>query len=159
MSIIFLVFQNLKEFLTNSISAESSHGRIENLLWKIPTGDKLHVMKLPARLFLAVLMVSIGSFTPFMSAGTLPTDSRSSNCCASMNTDACHRCPTTMEVTTSTVGSSCCATQSSCCTLYFTRATPFFTSMHLIATVGVGDERGTTRAERPPVPPPRTRFS
>jgi hypothetical protein len=60
-----------------------------------------------------------------------------------------------MSETTSGFASSCCTTQSACLALYFSKATPFSTSVHLLGLIGVSDERATTRAERPPVPPPR----
>jgi hypothetical protein len=133
--------------------------QIENILWKVLAGDKLKPMKLPARLFLAVLTLSIGSLTPIAPPQMSLADWHTSDRCTSVNTGRCHSCPTTMDETTSASASPRCATQSSCCALYFTRATRFFADMHLIGTVGVRNERVTTRAQRPPVPPPRGAFS
>ena len=132
---------------------------IENLLWKALRSDKLRAMKLPARLLLAVLTLSIGFLTPIVSPQTTLTNSQTSDRCASVNTGRCHGCPTSMGESTSAFGSSCCTTQSGCCALYFTRATPFSSRMQLIGRVGVRDEVVTTRVERPPFPPPRTLFS
>ena len=136
-----------------------SRGRIENLLWKDPTGDKLQAMKPPAGLFLAVLTLGIVALTPIVPPQMSLEDSHTSDCCATMNTGRCHSCPMPIGETSSTLGGSCCATQSACCTLYFARPAVFSTSMLLLGTVRVSDERVTTRAERPPVPPPRALFA
>jgi hypothetical protein len=157
MSIIFLVFQNLKEFLQKS--AGESQPQIKNLLWKVPASDKLPAMKLPARLLLAALALSISFLTPIGSPQTTLANPQASDRCASVNTGRCHSCPRSMGESSSAFGSSCCATQSGCCALYFMRATSFSSRMQLIGTVGVCDEAVTTRVERPPVPPPRTLFS
>ena len=133
---------------------------IENLFWKAPRSDKLRAMKLPARLLLAVLTLSIGFLAPIVSPQTTLTNPQTSDRCASINMGRCHACPTSMGESTSAFGSSCCGTQSACCALYFTRATQFSSRMQLIGRVGVRDEVVTTRVERPPVPPPRrTLFS
>jgi len=116
-------------------------------------------MKLPARFFLAVLTLSIGVLTPIAAPPVSLADSNVSDCCVKVDAGRCHGCPTNMTETTSTFGPSCCTTQSTCCLLYFTRVTPFFARMQLIGTVGVNDERVTTRTRRPPVPPPRGAFS
>ena len=129
--------------------------QIENFLWKVLAGDKLKPMKLPARLLLAALTLSIGALSPIVSPQNFLQNSDSSNCCASMSAGTCHRCPGTMGETTSAFASSCCVTQSACCALYLTKTTPFSTSMDLLCVVGVTDEHVTTRTQRPPVPPPR----
>jgi hypothetical protein len=111
-------------------------------------------MKLPARLLLAALLLSVGSLTPIVPGETILAISRTSNCCASQNTGMCHSCPATMGF-----ASSCCASQSACLALYLSKATPFSASVHPLGVIGVSDERATKRAERPPVPPPRSVFS
>jgi hypothetical protein len=133
--------------------------RTENLFWKIPIADKLPAMKLPTRLLLAALVLSIGSLTPIVPGETSLAILHTSNCCASMKMVGCHRCPATMGETTSGFASSCCVSQSACLALYFSKATPFSASVHLLGVIGVSDERATTRIERPPVPPPRSVFS
>ena len=143
----------------DKIDAVDCQCGIENFLWKALGSDKLRAMKLPARLLLAVLTLSIGFLTPIVSPQTGLTNPQTSDRCASVNTGRCHGCPTSMGESTSAFGSSCCTTQSGCCALYFTRATPFSSRMQLIGRVGVRDELGTTRVERPPVPPPRSLFS
>jgi hypothetical protein len=159
MSTIFLVFQTLcKEFL-QSRCRRTFQWWVENLLWKLLTSDRLKPMILPARLLLAALALSIGCLTPIVSPQTTLTNSRTSDRCASVNTGRCHSCPMTTGETSSAFGSSCCATQSGCCALYLTRATTFSAGVQLIGTVGVNDERATTRTQRPPVPPPRGAFS
>ena len=135
----------------------TSQRRIENFLWKVLAGDKLKPMKLPARLLLAGLTLSIGALSPMVPPQMSFPKSVASDCCAIMNPGACHRCPGTMSDTTS--ASSCCTTQSACLALYFSKATAFSTSMHLLGVVNVSDEPVTTRIHRPPVPPPRGEFS
>src|SRR4029450_12276893 len=115
-------------------------------------------MKLPARLLLAMLTLSIGSLTPIGSPQTALTNSQTSDRCVMTNTRTCHSCPTSMGGT-STSGSSCCVTQLGCCTLYLTRATPFLADIPLIGTVNLDDERAMARTQRPSVPPPRGAFS
>src|SRR5712691_5749280 len=113
MSIIFLVF------CEESIPTLLQLG-IENLLWKDRTGDKLQAMKPPARLFLAVLTLSIVALTPIVPPQLSLADSRTSDRCARINTGRCHSCPASMGESPSAFGPSCCATQSACCALYFT---------------------------------------
>jgi hypothetical protein len=132
---------------------------IENVLWKVPTGDKLQPMNLPARLLLAALTLGVGALSPIVPPQIYLADSPTSDRCASLNTGRCHSCPMTTGQTTSAFASSCCATQTGCCALYLTRGTTFSVGVHLIGTVGVNDERVTTRTQRPPVPPPRGAFS
>jgi hypothetical protein len=136
-----------------------SREQIENILWKVLTGDKLRAMKLPARLLLAALTLSVGALSPIVPAEVSLPNSHASNCCVSQNADRCHSCLTTMGDTTSALASSCCAAQSGCCALYFTRSTPFSTSMQLLGVIGINDEGATTRTQRPLVPPPRGAFS
>lgn len=116
-------------------------------------------MRLPARFFLVVLSLSIGTLTPIVAPPISVAGSNVSDRCVKMDAGRCHSCPTNMTEATSTFGSSCCVTQSACCALYFTRVTPFCSRMQLIGTVGVNDVRGMTRTQRPPVPPPRGAFS
>jgi hypothetical protein len=155
---IFRFSESLQTIFLKSMPLNLS-GQIENILWKILTGDKLQQMKLPARLLLAALALSIGCLTQAVPPQTTLTNSQTSDRCASVNTGRCHSCPMTMGETTSASASACCATQSACCALYLTRGTPFITGMHLIGTVGIRDERVMMRAERPPVPPPRALLS
>src|ERR1043166_4345129 len=136
-----------------------SQQQIQNLVWEFLTGDRLYLMKLPARLLLAALTLSIGSLTPIVPPQMSLADSHVSDRCASMNTGRCQSCPPVTGATASALGTSCCTIQSTCCALYFARAKPFIAGMHLIGTIGFSDERGTTRADRPPVPPPRCAFS
>jgi hypothetical protein len=156
-SIIFLVFRISKNFCKSPCCRISTAD--QESLWKVSASDKLPAMKLPARLLLAALTLSISFLTPIGSPQTTLANPQASDRCASVNTGRCHSCPRSMGESSSAFGSSCCATQSGCCALYFTRATPFASRMQLIGTVGVRDEVVTTRVERPPVPPPRTLFS
>ena len=128
-----------------------------NVLWKVPTRDKLKPMKLPARLLLAALTLGVGALSPIAPTEASLPKSHASNCCASMNAGGCHSCLKTMGETTS--ASSCCAAQSVCCAFYFTRAIPFSADMRLLGVVGVSDECAKTRTQRPSVPPPRGVFS
>jgi hypothetical protein len=116
-------------------------------------------MKLPARLLLAALILSVGALSPIVPAEVSLPNSDTLNCCAIQNTGACHGCPATMGQTSSAFAPSCCATQATCLALYFSKATSFFTSMHLLGVIGVSDERATTRTQRPLIPPPRDVFS
>ena len=143
----------------NKVAVDVVNAGLRIFFWKALTGDKLRAMKLPARLLLAVLTLSIGFLTPIVSPQTTLTNAQTPDRCASVNMGRCHACPTSMGESTSAFGSSCCTTQSACCALYFTSATPFSSRMELIGRVGVRDEIVTTRVERPPVPPPRTLFS
>ena len=128
-------------------------------LWKVPTGDKLRGMKLPARLLLVALTLSVGALLPIVPAEVSLPKSQTPSCCPAEEVARCNSCPTTMGQTPSSFASSCCSTQSTCCALYFVRATPFSVSMRVLGTIGFSDERVTARAERPPVPPPRGQFS
>jgi hypothetical protein len=103
--------------------------------------------------------LSIGSLTPVLSREMSLSTSHETNCCADINTGRCHSCPTNTGETNRGFGSTCCGTQSMCCALYFTKARAFVTPMQLIGTVGVSDEHASARAQRPPVPPPRSLIS
>ncbi|MFZ0916043.1 MAG: hypothetical protein WAN04_04045 [Candidatus Udaeobacter sp.] len=116
-------------------------------------------MKLPARLLLAALLLSIGSLTPMEPGKTFLAISQTSNCCAGMHTSGCHGCLTSTGETSSGFGSSCCGMGSACFALYFTKVASFFAQIHLIGTIGVSDEHGTTLTQRPAVPPPRSVIS
>ena len=137
----------------------TSQRRIENFLWKVLAGDKLKPMKLPARLLLAALTLSIGALSPIVPPQVSFPKSEASDCCAIMNAGACHRCPGTMSDATSASASSCCTTQSECLALYFSKTTTFSRSMHLLGVVNVSDDHVTIRTHRPSVPPPRGMFS
>jgi hypothetical protein len=113
-------------------------------------------MKLPARLLLALLMVGIGLFT-VMPPGKVALVVPQASCCRDMDMQGCHSC-LSHTGTSSALGSTCCANQSVCCSLYFTKATSFLTAMQLIGGVGISNEHATVRAQRPPVPPPRSVF-
>src|SRR4029450_3011787 len=115
-------------------------------------------MKLPARLLLAVLTLSIGSLTPIGSPQRALTNSQTSDRCVMTNTRTCHSCPTSMDGTP-TPGSSCCMTQLGCCALYLTRTTPVLADIPLIGTVNLDDERAMARTQRPLIPPPRGGLS
>lgn len=121
--------------------------------------DKIYPMKLPARLLLAALTISIGFFTPIFPGKTSPAISHKINCCADMSVDGCQSCPMNTGATNSGSGSTCCAMQSVCLLLYFTSPTSLVTAMQMISTIGVINECATARAQRPPVPPPRILFS
>src|SRR5205814_2624024 len=116
-------------------------------------------MKLPARLLLAALTLSLGALSPIVPPQVAYQNSEASDCCAIMNAGACHRCPGTMSSATSASASSCCPTQSAYLALYFSKATAFSTSMHLLGVLNVSEEHVTTRTQRPLVPPPRSLFS
>jgi hypothetical protein len=126
---------------------------------KILVGDKLCPMKLPARLLMAALVLSIGSLTPVLSREMSLSTPHETNCCADINTGRCPSCPTNIGETNTGFGSACCTTQSVCCALYFTKAKVFVTPTQVIGTVGVNAERASARAQRPPVPPPRSVIS
>ncbi len=117
-------------------------------------------MKLPARLFLAVLTLSIGTLTPIVPPPISLADSNVSDCCVKMDAGRCHSCPTNDDrddfnfwvvMLRDPVGM--------LRTVFYESDAILFTSMQLIGTVGVNDERATTRTQRPPVPPPRGAFS
>jgi hypothetical protein len=153
-----LTISNLRT-LAMSIPPNQIKGQLDNVLWKVPTSDKLSSMKLPARLLLAVLTLCVGAFSPIVPPQMSLARSQTSDCCATVSNDMCHRCPVPVNDSTSTSGSSCCGSQLVCCALYLTKATPFAAHLHFLGTMGVKDERATTRATRPPVPPPRGMFS
>jgi hypothetical protein len=127
--------------------------------WKIAVGDRLLPMKLPARLLLAALTLSIGFLAPMPPREVSLAIVHNSNCCADMNTGGCHSCPTNTGETNSGLASTCCTSQSGCCSLYFTKATSFLTAMQLIVVIGINDEHATVRTQRPRVPPPRGVFA
>jgi len=114
-------------------------------------------MKLPARLLLAVLALSLASLTP-----VLPGESVSSlphkTCCADMNMDAGLRCPINPGGTTSS-SAACCTAPAVCLLLYFGNANPFSAGAEMSGTISLNDDRITARAQRPPVPPPRSVLS
>jgi hypothetical protein len=139
------------------ISLNVDESRI--IFWKILVGDKLWPVKLAPRLLMAALVLSIGSLTPVLSRETSLSTPHETNCCADINTGRCHSCSTNAGETNPGLGSTCCAAQSVCCALYFTKAKAFVTPMQLIGTVGISDERPSARAQRPPVPPPRSAIS
>ena len=124
----------------------------------IAVADRLSPMKLPARLLLALLVVGIGLFT-VMPPGKVSLVVPQTSCYRNMDMQRCHGCLSHTTGTSSGLGSTCCAAQSGCCSLYFTRVTPFLTEMQLIGGVGISDEHATLRAQRPPVPPPRSVIS
>jgi hypothetical protein len=158
--IIFLLSpEPLPRTLTNADSTESIKWQVDNILWKVPTSDKLELMKLPARLLLAALTLGVGALSPVVPVEASLPKSQTSGCCASQEMGRCNSCPMTMGDAPSGLASSCCSIQPTCCTLYFARATPFSTSMRVLGTIGVSDQCATARAERPPVPPPRVEFS
>jgi len=140
-------------------AAKSLESRSENILWKVLRSDKLQPMKLPARLLLAGLTLGVSVLSPIAPAEVPTPDSHISNCCASQSMDKCHSCLVAMGETTPASASSCCTTQTTCLALYFSKATPFSTSMHLLGVIRVGDERATARTQRPLIPPPRGGLS
>jgi len=76
-----------------------------------------------------------------------------------MDMGGCHGCPANTGGMNSGFGSTCCGGQAGCCWLYFTDVARFVTGMEMVGKVGISNERVTTRAQRPPVPPPRIAFS
>src|SRR6266513_2255771 len=114
-------------------------------------------MKLPARLLLAVLALSLASLTPVLpEESVLPVQHRT--CCADMNMDAGLRCPINPSGTTS-ISAACCVGPSVCLLLYFGNANAFAAGTEMSGRVFVNNDRVTTRSQRPPVPPPRVEFS
>src|SRR5581483_94191 len=117
-------------------------------------------MKLPARLLLAVLTLSVGAFSPVVPSQVALPNSESSACCPMVvNTGACHGCPMPVGQTTSASGTSCCVTQSGCCALLLTKSPAFSARIQFLGVIGEKKERATARNQRPPVPPPRDLFS
>jgi hypothetical protein len=140
-------------------ATKSVNGRSRIPLGKIVLDDKLPLMKVPVRMLLAALLLSIGSLTPLEPGKTSLAISQSSNCCAGMHTGGCHGCLTNTGETSSGFGSTCCPTGSACFALYFIKAEPFLARIHLIGAIGVRDDHATTLTQRPPVPPPRSVVS
>ena len=155
---MFLVSAMLTKRFDSSMGLSLSTGDRKSL-WKGLAGDKLQGMKLPARLLLVALTLSVGALSPIVPAEVSFPKSQTSGCCPAEEVATCNSCPTAMGQTPSSFASSCCSTQSTCCSLYFVRTTPFSVSMRVTGAVSFSDERATARAERPPVPPPRSQFS
>jgi len=155
---MFLVSAMLTKRFDSSMGLSLSTGDRKSL-WKGLAGDKLQGMKLPAQLLLVALTLSVGALSPIVPAEVSFPKSQTSGCCPAEEVATCNSCPTAMGQTPSSFASSCCLVHWTCCALYFARATPFFTNMRVLGTIGASDERATMRAERPPVPPPRSDFS
>jgi len=115
------------------------------------------VMKLPARLLLAALALSLASLTPVLPGeSVLPVQHKT--CCADMNMDAGVRCPINPSGTTSS-SAACCVGPSVCLLLYFGNANAFAAGTEMSGTISVNDDPVTARSQRPPVPPPRLAVS
>ena len=114
-------------------------------------------MKLPARLLLAVLAVSLASLTPVLPGESVPPVQQKT-CCADMNMDAGARCPINPGGTSSS-SATCCTASAVCLLLYFGNANAFAVGAEMSGTVLMNDDRVTARFQRPPVPPPRAQFS
>ncbi len=114
-------------------------------------------MKMPARLLLAVLAVSLASLTPVLPGESIPI-AQQKTCCADMNMDAGARCPINPGGASSS-SAACCTAPAVCLLLYFGNAYAFAAGAAMSGTVLVNDDRVTARSQRPPVPPPRAEFS
>jgi hypothetical protein len=112
-------------------------------------------MKLPSRLLLAVLAVSLASLTSVLPGESAPTVQQKT-CCADMNMDAGVRCPINPGGTST---ATCCTSSAVCLLLYFGNANAFAAGAQISGTISASSERVTTRSNRPPVPPPRPEFS
>src|SRR5947208_2992358 len=99
-------------------------------------------MKLSARLLLAVLTLSLASFTPVLPGESVPSVPHKT-CCADMNMDAGLRCPINPGGTTSS-SATCCTGPAMCLLLYFGNANAFATGTEMSGTVLVNDDRVTT---------------
>src|SRR6266513_3328514 len=114
-------------------------------------------MKLPARLLLAVLALSLASLTPVLpEESVLPVQHRT--CCADMNMDAGLRCPINPSGTSSS-SAACCVGPSVCLLLYFGNANAFAAGTEMSGTISVNDDPVTARLLWTPLPPPRVEFS
>jgi hypothetical protein len=118
--------------------------------------DSMPVMRLPARLLLAVLAVSLASLTPVLPGESVPPVQRKASCCADMNMDAGQRCPINPGSTSS---AACCTGPSVCLLLYFGNGDAFSAQTQMIRSISISNDRVTTRSQRPPVPPPRSVVS
>jgi hypothetical protein len=95
--------------------------------------------------------------SPVLPSTTATAISPKKNCSAQMefvSHGACRGCVTESSMSS---GNTCCSAQ--CCALYFSRTGEFVSATTLIGRIGVTNQRVSRRAQRPPVPPPRTAFS
>jgi len=122
--------------------------------------DNLPVMRIPARLLLAVVVLGIGSLAPVLPDQAAPVVQQKSHCCADMNIDASgsHSCPLNRGANNSGCGSTC-TTPAVCLLLYFGSVNAFIANTHLIGTISVSNASLFSRSQRPPVPPPRSVVS
>jgi len=115
-------------------------------------------MKLPARLLLAVLTVSLASLTPVLPGEPIPPLQQKTSCCADMNMDAGLRCPINPGGTSSS-SATCCTAPAVCLLIYLSTANAFAAQSQMNGTISTNNDRVSARSQRPLVPPPRTAVS
>jgi hypothetical protein len=127
---------------------------------EMSASDNMYPVKLPARLVICVLSISIGLLSPILPgemarAASQQTNRRayevtSGQCCGSQSRPA---------PSSSAMNSNCCSGQTCCVVLYVASTThladPFLTGERISAM----EQHALARTQRPPVPPPRVEFS
>jgi hypothetical protein len=129
---------------------------IDNLVLKSVVRDKIRAMKLPARLLLAILTLSLASLTPVLPGEPIPPLQQKTSCCADMNMDGGVRCPINPGGTST---ATCCTAPAVCLLLYFSGSNDFIPGVHSAGLRDSLNHRVTTRSYRPPVPPPRVSLA
>jgi hypothetical protein len=100
-------------------------------------------------------MVCVALFAPILPVQAEKPAIKKSHCCAEVVTSASKCNGSDADTQDSNTRSTCCFGQHCCVVLYLTNARPFVANTLVVGTINGIDEHASTRAHRPPVPPPR----
>lgn len=123
-------------------------------------GDKMYSMKLPARVVLCALTISIGLLSPIMPS-EMPgvVSDQTDRCAYQVTSSQCCRSESQPTASSSATRSNCCSGQVCCVVLYVVSAAYLLDPMLAGERIGEIAQHASERIQRPPVPPPRVEFS
>jgi len=134
--------------------------RLQIPLCEMLPRDKMYLMKLPARVVLSALTISIGLLSPITPGETPGAVSRQTDRCAYQVTSSqCCRTQSQPAASSSAMRSNCCSGQVCCVVLCVVSAASLLDPILLGERIGEIAQHASARSQRPPVPPPRVEFS
>jgi hypothetical protein len=122
--------------------------------------DKMYLMKLPARVVLSAVIISVGLLSPIMPSEMPGAVSQQADRCAYQVTSSqCCRSQSQPAASSSAMRSNCCSGQVCCVVLYVVSAACLLDPILAGERIGEITQHASARTQRPPVPPPRVEFS